>query len=411
MLKPVQSAPKHFHSYRPFVDPKLFRQVQVLAEKLKGKRVLHINSNAKSGGIAQTLHNLVPLMKSLGIKAEWQVVEKVPDQLYNITKFIHNGLQGAKPLLSRRRWQIYENFNRELAQHIDGNKWDYIFIHDSQPAGVLSWTKNRGTAKWLWRCHIDTEKPNPSYHKRFIQYVNCYDGAIFTLPNFIFKNLKVKRVLAAPMAIDPLAPKNELMDKSTAMRIVSKFGIDITRPFITQVSRIDPWKDHIGVVKAFRLAKKQIPELQLVFVASVRKSDQQGQKILVQIMKATVGLKDFHLLVNQVSERETKAFVVANNIALQKSTREGFGLTVSEALWQKTPVIGGNVGGIRPQIISGKTGYLVNSPKECARRIVELIKNPAKARAFGRHGHQYVRKHFLMPRLIRDELKFMLQIK
>ena len=317
----------------------------------------------------------------------------MPTDVYAITKYIHNGLQGSAKRLDKKGWKRYETFNKELAKYIKPDEWDVIFVHDSQPAAVLTHMKNKGKAKWLWRCHVDLTKPNADYQKPFIDYLQYYDGAIYHAPEYGFDDHEPANLLISAAAIDPLSPKNKPMSKTQASKTLRSFGIDTKSPIVTQLSRFDPWKDIPGAVAAWQLAKQKVPGLQLIIIGMVSSNDAQGQAILDEVRKLTKDQPDVHLFVN--------------DIMLQKSIREGFSLIVSEALWSSTPVIGGNVGGIRLQIVNGKNGYLVNDVEELAESIVKLIQEPLMAEKMGKFGHEYVRQHFLLPRLLRDELRFM----
>ena len=253
MLHPVHVGLRNFAEYRSVIDAKLFTQIRNLAQRLAGLRVLHINSNPSRGGVAEMLGSSVPLLRDLGINAHWHSIKNVPLNFYSITKHIHNGLQGDLRKLETKQWQLYENFNRRLAKSLRPEEWDFIFVHDHQPAAALSFLPNKGSAKWLWRSHIDSTKPNPSYQQRYLRYLKPYDGALFTLPAYVFKNFHPTHLMISPPAIDPFSSKNLPIKKSHASKIVATFGINPKLPFVSQVSRLDPWKDLPGVVKAWQL--------------------------------------------------------------------------------------------------------------------------------------------------------------
>lgn len=405
----VETLPKKLRAYRGFIDYEIYDEILQLARGMRGIRVLHINSTATRGGIAEILGSEIPLLKDIGVVADWQIFD-LPINVYAITKYIHNGLQGSDKQLDRVGWERYETFNKELAKYIKPDDWDVIFIHDSQPAALLSFMDRKGKAKWLWRCHIDLTQPNLDYQKHFIDYLQSYDGAIFHAHEYVFAGYKPAHLLISPAAIDPLSPKNISMPKSEARRILSSFGIDTKRPIVTHLSRFDPWKDIPGAVRAWQLARQIIPGLQLIIVGMASFNDVQGQAILDKVRKLTKDQPDVHLFVNDMRGRGTKAFHVASDVMLQKSIREGFSLIVSEALWSSTPVIGGDVGGIRLQIINGRNGYLVQSIEECSDRIITLIRDKPLAIKMGKFGHEYVRQNFLLPRMLRDELGFMREL-
>lgn len=410
MLQPVPVGLRNFTEYHPLIEPGLFEEVYALAKRLEGKRVLHINSTSSRGGVAEILESSIPLMRDVGLDAHWQTFKSVPNSFYRLTKLIHNGLQGGSQDMTPAQWRQYEAYNRRLAKYLQPSQWDYIVVHDHQPAAALSFLKSQGRTKWIWRSHTDSANPNPSYQKQFLKYLNPFDGALFTMPEYVFNGYRPKHLMISPPAIDAFSTKNAPLKKAEARRIVRSFGIDTTKPLITQVSRLDPWKDMPGVVAAWQLAKKRVPNLQLALISNYSTGDAQALGILKELRKTARGMPDLYLMINEAGPRAIKAFRMVNNVALQKSLREGFGLTVAEALWSKRPVIGGNVGGIKLQIAPGKNGYLVNSVEECAKWIVNLVQNPAKAYLLGQYGHEHVRRHFLLPRMIRDTLQFMLEL-
>jgi len=409
MLKKVVVGQRQFSDYKGLIDKKLYADVLKLAKKFKGKKILHINATPAGGGVAEILHSEIPILKGLGIKAEWQVLA-ASQEFFGITKMIHNGLQGDPSVLTLGQWDIYQQYNRELSSYINAAKWDYIIIHDPQPAAVLSYCAEHSHAKWVWRCHIDSRHATPNFIEHFKAYLKYYDGLIYTLKKYMIPGLIQPKLAIIPVAIDPLAVNNLTLDEETVKRLVAGFKIDINKPLVVQVSRFDPWKDPLGVVEAWQKAKKVIPELQLALVGQASIDDPESVVILDQVYKAVYGKKDVYVIPNRATDREVRAFQQHAGVVIQKSLREGFGLTVSEALWAGTPVIGGKVGGIREQIQNGKSGYLVESIDETAKHIIELVKNPAKASTMGEYGRRYVKRHFLLPRLIRDELEFLLSL-
>lgn len=384
-----------------------------MAGKLKGARVLHVNATSAGGGVAEILRSELPLLQDLGLAVSWQVLEPQVD-FFTVTKQIHNGLQGDAKNLSPQQWQLYEDYNRELAGHIDAAQWDFIKIHDPQPAAALEMmpirqAKVTGT-KWIWRCHIDSKHANPSYRDRFVRYLAPYDGLVFTMRKYLLEGLEPKKLAVIPMAIDPLADKNRLMDPIVAREIVRRFGIDPDRPLVCQVSRFDPWKDPLGVIEAWTLARREVPGLQLALVGDSSSDDPEGAVVLERVSQAAEGKADLFVLADRADDRAVRAFQTHADVIIQKSLREGFGLTVTEALWAGRPVIGTDVGGIPLQVEDGRSGYLISGPAEAAKRTAELIKNPQRAAAMGRYGHDSVKAKFLTPRLIRDDLKFMLEL-
>jgi trehalose synthase len=407
-LKTTTPEPRKFADYEGIIEPELYAEVLALAAKLQGKRWLQVNSTAQSGGVAEILASTIPLLRDLGIDVSWQVI-KAPPEFFEITKSIHNGLQGDRHNLTAAEWDLFDQVNRELAAQINPSDWDAIMIHDPQPAavpGYLPATK----VPWLWRYHGDSSAPNPSYRNRILTYLKPYSGAVFSMPEYVLPGYKSPHIAIIPPAIDPLSVKNQPMEPSEARDIVASFGVNPHKPLIVQVSRFDPWKDPLGVVEAWREAKVEVPDLQLAMVGNFASDDPEGERILAKMRVATMGVSDLFIIANKADDRATKAFQTAATVVLQKSLKEGFGLTVTEALWAGTPVIGGNVGGIVIQIENRVNGFLVNSIAETTQRIVELVSDPTKAAQMGVAGREIVRQKFLTPRLIRDDLKLLIDV-
>lgn len=404
MLQKVSLNPRKIKAYKDIIDKRLYDDVLSLAKKLKGLKVLHINATRFGGGVAEILHSFIPLMQDLKIKAEWQTI--VADgRLFEITKSFHNAFQGERFDIDKRVERTYKRFNAYNAHLIEDN-WDVIVIHDPQPAAIPYYLVSDCT-KFVWRCHIDTSTPNKKMWNFFKPFLREYNAAIFTMKEFAPKNLPVCKKFFVPPAIDPLILKNKNISKKMQDNIVKSFGVDLEKPFITQISRFDLWKDPIGVIKAYKIAKKKISNLQLVLAGALADDDPEGWSIYRELEKHARGDKDIHLFTNlaNFSNLEVNAFQSSSNIIIQKSIREGFGLTVAEAMWKGTPVIGGNVGGIKLQIIDGKTGFLVESVEGCAEKIVCLLRNPDISKKIALSAKEKIRKHFLLPRLIRDHLK------
>lgn len=409
MLKKVKLQTKNIKDYQAVTEPALYKELLELGKKLKGKRVLHINATAEGGGVAEILGSEVPLMRSLGIKAEWQVLEANQD-FFEITKLIHNGLQGQTTNLNLSQWDAYLDYNKNLAKEINEKDWDYIIVHDPQPAAVLSYVENSANTKWIWRCHIDSRHATSDFINHFNIYLRPYDGMVFTMMKYLFGTLDPKSLAIIPMAIDPLSDKNRDMSQEEAWGRVKKFGIDKSKPFVTQVSRFDPWKDPLGVITAWQLAKAQVPDLQLVLAGNTSVDDPEGGRIYKQVCQAAEGIEGLIILADKADDLDVNALHRTATAVIQKSIREGFGLTVTEALWAGAPVIGTNVGGIPQQIQDGVSGFLVKDADEAASSMVELASDPKKAKAMGKAGHEFVGKHFLLPRLLRDDLNFYLSL-
>ncbi|MDO8507842.1 MAG: glycosyltransferase [bacterium] len=409
MISVVTKPSVVIEDYKGVIDDSLFDEIHELAQKLRDVRVCHVNATSYGGGVAEILQKEIPLAKSLDLKFDWKTISAYP-AFFDVTKKIHNALQGNPLTISDKEWQVYSSCNIDQIKQINPSDYDVFFIHDPQPAEIINCIGKNG-AKWVWRCHIDTSEPNQKVADYFLKFLDMYDASIFTMADYVLKGMD-KNIFIIPPAIDALSEKNRLMNRKEAKKIVERFGVDTTRPIATQVSRFDPWKDPIGVVESYKIAKAKVPNLQLVMIGSMADDDPEGEQIFKEVKRHASGDKDIFLLSNQdgVHDLEVNAFQTYSDVIMQKSTKEGFGLTVSEALWKETPVIGGNVGGIPTQIEDGKTGFLVNSKEECAEKIVYLIQNKDIAHEMGKKGREVVRQNFLLPRLLRDELKVIEQL-
>jgi trehalose synthase len=381
----------------------LIQEIRELAEELRGLKVLHLSATAFGGGVAEILYTLVPLMNDVGVEAEWQVLLG-REEFYNATKRLHNALQGNPDSLTDEEWKIYERYNALNATEISGD-WDVIIVHDPQPAAIRRHVPDKA-GMWIWRCHIDLSTPNPDAIENIVPYVHDYDASVWHLQQYVPQGVD-GRVHIVPPAIDPLSPKNMALSPEDAAFVCDQFGIDVDRPLMCQVSRFDPWKDPIGVIDAYRQVTSDLPEVQLALVGSMATDDPEGWEFFNSTIAYADGDPDVHILnnLNNVGAIEVNAFQSQADVMIQKSTREGFGLTVSEALWKGRPFIGGDVGGIPLQIHDGETGFLVSSPAECAERSLRMLREPDLAKQLGRAGKEHVRKHFLTPRLLRDWLK------
>lgn len=408
MLTSVPVTSKTLADYRPIVGEATIDEIRRLAEPLRGARVLHLNATAFGGGVAEILSTLVPLLNDLGLKADWQIISGA-DEFFAVTKAIHNGLQGMfvpwTPAM-RDTWLRYNRLNADL---LEGD-YDFVVVHDPQPAGVLALTLERGrpkVGKWVWRCHIDLTAAQPELWDFLRPFLGPYDAAVFTLKDYAKEDVPTPRVFFYPPAIDPLSPKNVFLPPDTVEAILSRYAIDPHRPIVAQVSRFDPWKDPLGVIDAYRLVKREVPQVQLVLVGSMAHDDPEGWSYYERTARRAGEDMDIHILTNLTGAGnvEVNAVQTAARVVVQKSLREGFGLVVSEALWKGRPVVAGNVGGIPLQVLDGRTGYLANSPAECAERILYLLRNPKVADDMGAAGREHVRANFLITRYLCDHLK------
>ncbi|HEX2413569.1 MAG TPA: glycosyltransferase [Solirubrobacteraceae bacterium] len=403
MLQPVALASKSLSDYTHLVGRPLVEEIRELAEPLTGKRVVHLSATAFGGGVSEILYTLVPLMRDVGLEVEWQVIYG-REEFFNATKIMHNALQGNPQDLTDEQWATWAQYNEMNAREL-ARGWDVCVVHDPQPAALFSLVPEKATG-WVWRCHIDVSTPNPATMERLLPYIERYPQSLFHVGSYVPNGLD-GAVNIVPPAIDPLAPKNMALSLEDATFVCRQFGIDVSRPMICQVSRFDPWKDPLGVIDAYRIVKDARPEVQLALVGSMASDDPEGWDFYNSTLAHAGDDPDIHILnnFNNVGAIEVNAFQSLAEVVIQKSTREGFGLTVSEALWKGRPFIGGNVGGIPLQVVDGESGYLVDSPEECAARALAILEDPALGKSLGRTGKEHVRAHFLTPRYLRDYLK------
>jgi trehalose synthase len=404
VLQEVALGQKSLTDYTHIVGKELTEQIRELAEPLRGKRVLHVSATAFGGGVSEILYTIVPLMRDVGLDAHWHVIFG-KEEFFNATKLLHNSLQGAEETLTEEQWKLFDEINQMNAEGMQG-EWDTVVVHDPQPIGLRRGAKERGR-RWIWRCHIDLSTPNPDPIAHLLPRIQEYDATVWHLPDYVPEGIDGHNgVHIIPPAIDPLSPKNMAFSPDDAAFVCRQFGIDVDRPLITQVSRFDPWKDPIGVIDAYHEVTKEIPEVQLAMVGSMATDDPEGLEYFQKTFEYADGDPDIKILsnLNNVGAIEVNAFQSQSDVCLQKSIREGFGLTVTEALWKGRPTVAGNVGGIPLQIEDGVSGFLVNSPSECAQRCLEILNDPELGKRIGRAGKEHARRDFLSPRLLRDWL-------
>ncbi len=402
MLQPVSVGHKSVADYRHLAGQALIEEIHDLAEPLKGKRILHLNATAMGGGVSEILYALVPLMRDVGLDCDWQIVIG-REEFFNVTKMLHNALQGNPHSLSKHDWEIYDQYTELNARELEG-EWDVVIAHDPQPAAIRTILDDR-PGSWVWRCHIDLSTPNQEVLAHLLPFLMPYQCKVFHMMGYVPSGVNGK-VEILPPAIDPLSPKNMALSPDDAAFVCNQFGIDPDRPLITQISRFDPWKDPIGVIDAYRIVKQEV-DVQLALVGSLATDDPEGWDYFQETYRYAADDPDIKILnnLNNVGAIEVNAFQSQSDVVLQKSTREGFGLTVSEALWKGRPTVAGNVGGIPLQIENGASGFLVNSPEETAECCLKILRDPELGKRLGRAGKEYVRSHFLMPRLLRDWLR------
>jgi trehalose synthase len=412
VLATVPVPEKHLADYVEMAGAEAVDRLREAARPLKGARLLQLNSTAFGGGVAELLFTQVALLNDLGIDTTWAVLEG-SDEYFAVTKAVHNALQGAPVEWTAQMATTYwDRIVANASELTDGH--DYYLIHDPQPAAVLRVLDEEGrrTGRWLWRCHIDLSTPHPPVWSFFEPIVNLYDATIFTMQDFAQPGISGPALAFIPPSIDPLSVKNRPVSEDTVHEVLAAYGIDPARPIVTQVSRFDPWKDPLGVIDAYRLVKEEIPELQLIMAGSLAHDDPEGMRYLDLTEEHRGGDHDIHLLTNLqgVGDLQVSVFQQASAAIVQKSTREGFGLVVTEGMWKHKPVVGGDVGGIRLQIVDGETGFLVDSVGSCAERLVTLLRDGGLRTRMGEAGHERARERFLSLREIEDYLRLMARV-
>jgi len=404
LLQLVNVGHKSLADYGSIAARGLVAEIHRLAEPLQGKRVVHLSATAFGGGVAEINYTLVPLMADVGLEVEWRII-KGAEEFFNVTKTLHNGLQGDPRSLTSDEIEIFRRYNVMNAEELPADEYDFVIVHDPQPVAMIDHFAAR-RAKWIWRGHIDFSTPNQEIFDVLLPSIRRYDAAIFHLREYVPHTEGLPETFIWPPAIDPLTPKNMALSVEDAEYIVDQFGVDVSRPLLTQVSRFDPWKDPLGVIDAYRAVKERFPGVQLALVGSMAHDDPEGWDYYNRTVAYAADDPDIFILsnMNNVGAVEVNAFQVHSAVTIQKSIREGFGLTVSEALWKARPMVAGRVGGIVTQIEDGVTGWLVDSAAGCAEACVAVLADPAAARDRAVRGKETVRRRFLMPRLLRDWL-------
>ncbi|MGB9613605.1 MAG: glycosyltransferase [Candidatus Margulisiibacteriota bacterium] len=399
MAKGLEMAKVKIEDYAKIIRPQNFDEILLLAEKVAGKKVKMVNSTAVGGGVAEILSRVVPLFNELGIKTSWEVI-KGSGEFFGVTKSFHNALHGSKVEISERFYDLYqETIAANLSQM--NFEEDVIVIHDPQPAGLIA-AKEKSQGKWVWRCHIDTSHPQPEVWNFLKSFIVKYDASIFSAPWFA-RQLPIPQYFIYP-AIDPLSEKNRELSQTEIDAVLRKYHLDSSRPIILQVSRFDRLKDPLGVIETYRLVKKHI-DCQLVLAGGAASDDPESVKVLAEVENVAQGDPDIYILnLPPFADHEINALQRAATVVLQKSLREGFGLTVTEALWKGKPVVASAVGGITLQVIHNFTGMLVHSIEGAAYQIRYLINNPSVAKKLGEYGREHVREKFLITRKIRNYL-------
>lgn len=391
--------------YEPIVGRDVIAGLERIASRLNGRTIQNVNSTAVGGGVAEILIRMIPLLKNLGVAARWNVI-KGNEAFFRITKKMHNALHGAPVAFTAGEYEQFLETNRWNAENLalDG---EFMFIHDPQPVALVAHRK-RADQKWIWRCHIDFSDPDEATWAFLKTYVERYDVGVFSAPSFA-RDLAIPQALISP-SIDPLSDKNRELPKATVDEVTARFGIDPGRPIVTQISRFDYLKDPVGVVRVFRQVRRYL-DAQLVLAGSGATDDPEGEKVFAEVREAVAGDRDiFLLLLPPGSDIEINALQRASSVILQKSLREGFGLTVSEALWKAKPVIAGAVGGIPLQITHKYSGLLTHTLEGTAFALKQLLQDPAYAKKLGENGREHIKRNFLITRHLRDYLLLFLSL-
>ncbi|KJS33554.1 MAG: glycosyl transferase family 1 [Desulfatitalea sp. BRH_c12] len=380
-----------------------------LAAPLKGMRMVHVNSTRAGGGVAEILHRLIPLKQELGIDAQWEIVTG-DERFFQCTKSMHNALQGNREDIDGDLLRHYEEVNQQNCKRLQNKLSDaqVVIVHDPQPAPLLQFCEQR-RGKWIWRCHIDASKPYRPVWRFLKPFVEGYDASIYSLPDFAQPMRHPLYII--PPSIDPLSEKNLDLPDEEIRAIRSTYNIDPERPVICQISRFDRFKDPVGVIAAYRLAKAFGPPLQLILAGGAATDDPEGEEVLAEVRAAAAGDPDIHiLLLPPDAHRTINALQRISDIVLQKSLKEGFGLTVTEAMWKGKPVIGGAVGGIRLQVVDHTTGFLVSTPEGAALRIRYMLTHRDRMAEMGRKAKAYVLENYLLTRHLREYLTMMVAV-
>ena len=389
----------NINDYRDIVGQDIIDELHILGEKLQDKTVQNVNSTAVGGGVAEILTRMVPLLKQLGVNARWDVI-KGNEKFFNITKKIHNALHGVNQDISSEDLEYFLEVNRENVEGISSFD-DIIFVHDPQPIALIEKKKDIGK-KWIWRCHIDFTDPQPDVMNFLKSYIEKYDSAVFSAPAFS-RDISIPQILISP-SIDPLSDKNKELMPEMVDSVLVRLGIDKDRPIVTQISRFDYLKDPLGVIEVYKKVKKYI-DIQLVLAGGGATDDPEGMKVLEGVRSKAADDRDIHvILLPPSSDIEINALQRASTVILQKSLKEGFGLTVSEALWKAKPVIASAVGGIPLQIKHKYSGILSHSIDGTSHYLKQLLNEPEYAQKLGINGKEHIKNNFLITRHIRDYL-------
>mgnify|MGYP001597281005 CR=1 FL=1 len=388
--------------YVPIVGQAIIDDLRLLAERLRGKTIQHVNSTSVGGGVAEILNRMIPLLRDLGIDTKWDVI-KGGEQFFGVTKKFHNALHGRKEEISQEDFDIFMETSERNIEEFD-TYGDIVFIHDPQPIALIN---KKATNKWIWRCHIDVSCPDKTVWDFLFGFITRYDAAVFSAPSFSQK-IPIRQFLISP-SIDPLSDKNRELSPETINKVLQKYNLMPDKPMITQISRFDRLKDPLGVIEAYQQVKKYI-HCQLVLAGGGASDDPEGIKVLEEVREKANHDSDIHVLLMPQNDIEVNALQRASTVIVQKSLREGFGLTVAEALWKAKPVVASNVGGISLQIKHKYSGLLCHSIDGAAFAIKQLLHAPRYAQKLGENGHEHIRNNFLVTRHLRDYMLLFLSL-
>lgn len=388
--------------YIPIVGKSVIDDLRLLARKLQGKLIQHVNSTAVGGGVAEILNRMVPLLKELEINTRWDVI-KGGEQFFEVTKKFHNALHGRQELITQRDFDIFMENSQRNIEELD-TAGDIVFVHDPQPIALI---KKRAANKWLWRCHVDVSNPSLKVWKFLEDFILSYDAAVFSAPSFSQK-LPIRQFLISP-SIDPLSDKNKELPEETVRAVLRKYEIPDDKPIITQISRFDRLKDPVGVIEAYFKVKQYI-DCRLILAGGTATDDPEGMQVLNEVKERSSKDKDIHVLLLPQNDIEVNALQRASTVIIQKSLKEGFGLTVSEALWKAKPVVASNVGGIPLQVKHKYSGLLCHSVDGAAFALKQLLNSPDYAKKLGENGREHIRNNFLLTRHLRDYVLLFLSL-
>ncbi len=388
--------------YGPVVGQAIIDDLRLLSEKLRGKVVQHINSTSVGGGVAEILNRMVPLLNDLGVDTHWDLI-KGGEQFFSVTKKFHNAIHGQPEDITKRDFEVFRETSEQNIRDV-AIYGDIVFIHDPQPIALV---ERKSGNKWIWRCHIDISSPDRKVWKFLREYVGRYDSAVFSAPSFS-QRLSIRQFLIAP-SIDPLSDKNKELPEETIEAVLQKYGISRDKPIVTQISRFDRLKDPVGVIEAYVQVKRYF-DCQLVLAGGTATDDPEGMQVLEEVREKARQDPDIHILLMPQNDIDVNALQRASTVIVQKSIKEGFGLTVSEALWKAKPVVASNVGGIPLQIAHKYSGLLCHSVEGAAFAIKQLLSSPEYARKLGENGREHVRNNFLLTRHLRDYMLVFLSL-